>query len=111
MLSTVEKVLFLMRAPVTAEAPTDALARLATVAVEVELALGARLFAVGDAADALYVVLDGAVRVEGIEAPPRLLGAGDVIGGLALFSGAPHTTTATAVVTTHALRVDRAELD
>jgi CRP-like cAMP-binding protein len=111
MLSTVEKVLFLMRAPVTAEAPTDALARLASLAEEVELPLGARLFAVGDAPDALYVVLDGAVRIEGIEAASRLLGPGDTVGGMALFAGAPHTATATAVVSTHALRIDRADLN
>jgi len=109
-LTTVEKVLFLLRAPVTADAPTDALARLATVANEHELAMGARLFAVGDAIDAIYIVLDGAVRVEGIESPSRLLAAGDVVAGLEAFGDGVHAETATAVVSTRLLRVERAEL-
>ena len=44
MLSTVDKVLFLMRAPATADATTDALARLAALAEEIEIAPGGRLF-------------------------------------------------------------------
>jgi CRP-like cAMP-binding protein len=110
MLSAVEKVLFLMRAPVTADCSTDALARLATVAHELEAPLGERLFAVGDAPDALWVVLDGAVRVEGIEVPSRLAGPGDFIGGLALFSDGAQAATASTAVTTRLLRIDRADL-
>jgi CRP/FNR family transcriptional regulator len=109
-LSTVDKVLFLLRSPVTAEATTDALARLALVAQELEVEKGTRLFTVGEEPDALYVVLDGAVRIEGIEVPSRLVGPGELVGALALFSPGPHLATAQTVVATHLLRVDRADL-
>jgi CRP-like cAMP-binding protein len=110
MLTTIDKVLFLLRAPVTAECTTDALARLAQVAREVELSMGQRLFTVGEPADAMYVVVDGAVRVEGIEVPSRLVSAGEFVGGLAVFADAPHHASATAVVTTRAMRLDKLEL-
>lgn len=110
MLTTIDRVLFLLRSPVTAECTTDALSRLAQVAQEVELSIGQRLFAVGDTADALWIILDGAVRVEGIDVPSRLLSAGEFVGGLAMFAGGTHQATATAAVTTHALRIDKGEL-
>jgi CRP-like cAMP-binding protein len=110
MLTTVEKVLFLMRAPVTADATTDALSRLAMLAPEVEIALGQKLFSAGDTPDAMYVILDGAVRVDGAEAGSRLAGPGEVVGGVALFGPGPHLASATAVVTTRVLKIERADL-
>src|SRR4051812_14364275 len=110
MLNTVEKVLFLLRAPVTAEATTDALSRLASIAHEAEIPLGEHLFASGDATDSLFVILDGAVRVDGPDDATRLCGAGEFLGGLALFAGDAHAVTATAVVTTRVLRLLRADL-
>lgn len=110
MLTTVDKVLFLLRSPVTAECTTDALSRLAAIAREADAGLGERLFGVGDPCDAMYVVLDGAVRVEGIEVPSRLASAGDFVGGLALFAGGSHQAGATAVVSTRVLRIDKGEL-
>jgi len=110
MLTTVDKVLFLLRSPVSAECTTDALSRLAGIAHEVDVALGERLFGVGDPVEALFVLVDGAVRVDGIEVPSRLASAGDFVGGLALFAGGSHQASAIAVVTTRVLRVDRGEL-
>src|SRR4051794_13442588 len=72
MLTAIDKVLFLMRAGITAEASTDALSRLAAAAHDTETARGERLFSPGDDADALYIVLDGAIRVEVEDASPRL---------------------------------------
>lgn len=110
MLSAVDKVLFLLRAPVTADATTDALARLAQVSQEVELDRGQALFSTGEQPEALFVVLDGAVRVESARAGSRLAGPGDLVGGLALFGADVYLATATAVVSTRLLRVDRADL-
>jgi CRP-like cAMP-binding protein len=110
MLTTVDKVLFLLRSPVTMECTTDALSRLAGIAREVDVALGERPFRVGDPAEAMFVVLDGALRVEGIEVPSRLASAGDFVGGLSLFAGGTHLAGATAVVTSRVLRIDRGEL-
>jgi CRP-like cAMP-binding protein len=110
MLTTIDKVLFLLRAPVTADCTTDALARVAQLAQELELEAGHRLFAVGDTPDALWVVIDGAVRIEGIETDSQLAESSDLIGGLAVFTDAPHVTTAVTLVTTRILRIERADL-
>lgn len=109
MLTTIDRVLFLMRAPVTSEATTDALARLAQLATEVDLPVGERLFGVGELPDAMYLILDGAVRVEGLEVATRL-GPGDAVGGIGLFALGPHVASATAVAATRALKIDRADL-
>jgi CRP-like cAMP-binding protein len=110
MLTTVEKVLFLMRAPITAEITTEALTRLAEVAVDVTLSRGDPLFANADEAIALFIIVDGAVRVDSPSAPSRLAEAGDVVGALPLLAGAPHSGTARALTTTQALRVERVDL-
>lgn len=110
MLTTVDKVLFLMRVPATAQATTDALSRIATFAHELELPAGHRLFAVGDAPEAMFVVLDGAIRVEGIETPSRLAGPGEVLAGLELFAGGAHASSATAAVTSRVLRIPHDDL-
>jgi CRP-like cAMP-binding protein len=110
MLNTVDKVLFLMRSGVTADATTDALSRLAGVARDGELERNTRLFMPGDEADALWVVLDGVVRVDREGAPPRMAEPGDWVGALPLFSGGPHRATATVLTTTRLLRIERADL-
>jgi CRP-like cAMP-binding protein len=110
MLNTIDKVLFLMRAGITADATTDALSRLAQAAREIELARGERLFSPGDDAEALYIVLDGAVRVDAEEAPPRVAEAGDWVGALPLLSGGPHRGTATTLVSTRLLKLERADV-
>jgi CRP-like cAMP-binding protein len=108
-MTVVEKVLFLMRAPATAAATTDALARLAAVAREVDLDAGARLFSAGDAPDALALVLDGAVRIDG-DGAARVCGRGDVVGALPLFSGGRHTATAITLSATRLLCIDPDDL-
>jgi CRP-like cAMP-binding protein len=111
MLTAVEKVLFLMRVPVTAEVSTDALARLASIAAEQELPPGSRLFGIGDPPDALYFVLDGAVRIDAGDGGGRLAQAAELVGGLPLFAGTPHVAQAVAVVTTRVLCVERDDLN
>ena len=110
MLNAVEKVLFLLHAPATALATTDALSRLASIAQEAELDVGEQLFSPGDPTDAMFVLLDGAVRIDGADDATRLCGVGEFVGGLALFAGDAHAVTATAVVSTRVLRFDRADL-
>jgi CRP-like cAMP-binding protein len=109
-LTTVDKVLLLMRTPVTAALATDALSRLATVAHEHELSQGLQLFGAGEAAASLWVIVDGAVRVESGEATTRLAEAGDVVGGLVALVGGVHGVSASALVPSRVLRIDRQDL-
>ena len=70
---------------------------------------GEVIFREGDAPDAAYVVIDGAVEIT-IQTPhgPRLvntLGQSDVVGEAAIFGDVPRTATATAKTRLEALRV------
>lgn len=72
-------------------------------------AAGDVIFREGDAPDAAYVVIDGAVEIS-IQTPggPRVvntLGQSDVVGEAAIFGDVPRTATATAKTRLEALRV------
>jgi CRP-like cAMP-binding protein len=111
MMSVVDKVLFLVRAPLTAGCATDALARLAAVAVEREVAAGEALFAAGDPPEALWILLEGAVALElptGAVIPAR---PGDALAPLEILGAAPLPGTARALAPARLLRVARADLD
>jgi CRP-like cAMP-binding protein len=110
MLTAIDKVLFLMRNGLTQEATTDALSRLAAAARDVELERGERLFQAGDQPQSLWIVLDGAIRVELEGTAPRVAGAGDWVGALPLLAGAPHRGRAVVLVSTRALRLERDDL-
>src|SRR5437870_332601 len=111
MLNTVDKVLLLMRAGITADATTDALSRLAAAAQEVEAARGDVLYRNHEEARALFIVLDGAVRIDMEGAPPRMAEPGDWVGAVPLITGGPHLGMATVLVASHLLRVERAEFE
>jgi len=110
MLNAIDKVLFLMRAGITADATTDGLSRLASVAHDIEVERGTKLFEPGAEPEALWILLDGAVRVDVEGAPPRLAEAGDWVGAMPLLTGGPHRGTASVLCTTRLLRIDRADL-
>jgi CRP-like cAMP-binding protein len=79
----------------------DAIEAIARLCVSRSLRSGELLFEKGEAADALYAVRRGQVRIEtGTEGGRRLtlniLGAGDVFGEVALLDGRPRTADAVA---------------
>src|SRR5689334_10125758 len=111
MLNTVDKVLLLMRAGVTADATTDALSRLAGAAHEMEASRGDVLYRNGEEAKALFIVLDGVVRIDMEGAPPRMAEPGDWVGAVPLITGGPHQGTATVLVASHILRIERADFE
>ncbi|GJD93224.1 Crp/Fnr family transcriptional regulator [Methylobacterium iners] len=69
-------------------------------------------FARGDAADAAYLILEGAaaVTIDGPAGPFRLalLGANALVGEMGILADQPRSATVTAEVATTALRIDRA---
>jgi len=111
MLSTVDKVLLLMRAGVTADATTDALSRLAGAAQEVESGRGDVLYRNGEEPRSLFIILDGVVRIDMDGTPSRLAEPGDWAGAVPLITGGPHQGTATVLVASHLLRIDRADFE
>jgi len=73
---------------------------------------GAVLFREGDPGDALYLVVEGMVRVAvlsagGVEATVALLGPGEFVGDLALLDGRPRSASAIAHRATKTLVVTR----
>lgn len=74
---------------------------------------GATLFRAGDAADSLYIVLSGRLRIytarpDGTQEAIREIGRGESVGELALLTGRPRSATARAVRDTELARFSRA---
>jgi len=106
MLTTVEKVLFLQDVDIFEFTASDDLARIAAVTEHVEVAPGTVLYREGEAADAMYLVLEGRVRFtrdgrEVLSAGPR-----DLFGTWALFDDEPRVVTAKAVESTRLLKLN-----
>lgn len=82
----------------------------------VRLPRGGQVFALGDKADALFLVADGKVKIEregvgGRSLIVRLAGKGDTVGGRALLAGERHSSTAAALCETTLLRIGRDEVE
>ena len=107
MLTVLEKVILLQGVDVFAEVPGDHLATLAAVAEELNLLEGDVLYAEGEAADALYLVLDGGIRLVQGERELSLADQGRAFGTWALFDEEPRLTSAVAAVDSTLLAIDR----
>lgn len=71
---------------------------------------GETVFAEGDAAEAMYFVLDGEVEMQRHGSAMSVEGPGGIIGESALLGGATHTGAAVARSATQLARLDRAQL-
>jgi CRP-like cAMP-binding protein len=109
-LTTIERVLFLQRAPLFQAAPTEALAHVAALARELRLAGGQTLWRKGDRADAVYLVVEGEIVLadEGPE-PTRALPPADLGTAALITPGARRDTSATAAAPTLLLRLTHDE--
>jgi len=107
MLSVVEKVIFLQNVDILAEIPTEQLSHLAAIAEEVSVAGDAAVYEAGEPSDALYVVLEGKVRLHRDGEEITVAETNDAFGTWALFEQAPRVATASATVDTRLLRIDR----
>ena len=54
---------------------------------------------------------DGVVRIDMDGAPPRMAEPGDWVGAVPLITGGPHQGTATVLVASHILRIERADFE
>ena len=83
------------------------LAAVARAGEEVTLPAGHVLVAEGEEGDAAYVLLDGTVTLKRNNRTLTTLGAGEIIGELALLDKAPRTATAACDTECTLLRIDR----
>ena len=79
MITTVEKVLFLKSVELFRDLPGEELATIAEIAEEQPFAAGEPVFAEGEPGDALYLVVEGVVRVHRGARHLAQLGVRDVL--------------------------------
>jgi CRP-like cAMP-binding protein len=106
MLTIVEKVIFLQNIDVFREIPTEQLALMAAIAEEVSYAGGELIYKEHDPADALYVVVEGQIRLHRGEQEITTAKAREAFGTWALFDEEPRVTSATALEDALLLRID-----
>ena len=107
MLSTVEKVLFLKSIELFSQIPGEDLAQVAVIATEEMRERGEEIFAEGEDGDALYLVLDGKVRVHRNDKVIAELGERECFGEMALLDASPRSATVTSLEESHLLKISR----
>lgn len=107
-LSTLEQVLFLREVELFGEVPSEELAAVARIVREVNWRAGDRFIRQGDAADCLYILVEGQVSVviEGVGQVAQR-GPGSVIGEMALISHEPRSAHCIALTDILALQVSQ----
>ena len=107
MISTVEKVLFLKSIDLFSQIPGEDLAQVALISGEENREQGDEIFAEGEAGDALYLVLDGKVRVHRGDRVIAELGERECFGEMAILDAAPRSATVSALANTNLLKITR----
>jgi CRP-like cAMP-binding protein len=107
MITTVEKVLFLKSVDLFRGLAGEELATIAEIAEEQPFAAGEPVLAEGEPADALYLVLEGALKVHKGEKQLALLGVRDVFGETAMLDPEPRTASVTVVKDAVLLKISR----
>lgn len=107
MITTVEKVLFLKSIDLFSQIPGEDLAAVALISTEEQRDQGDEIFAEGESGDALYLVIDGKVRVHKADRVIAELGERECFGEMAILDAAPRSATVTAVSDTSLLKITR----
>jgi len=107
MITTVEKVLFLKSVDLFRALPGEELATIAEIAEEQPFAAGDQIFAEGEPGDALYLVVEGAVKVHKGDKALSQLGEREVFGEMAVLDAEPRTASATVVKDAVLLKIGR----
>ena len=97
MLTVIEKVIFLQNVDVFLEVPTEQLSYLAAIAEEIAYLSGDDIYKADDPSDAMYLVLEGKVRIHRESEEITRAGEKEVFGTWALFDEDLRIVTATAI--------------
>ena len=108
-LTVVERALKLKTVDVLQAASSEDLAQVAQIAEEIDLPANASIYGEGDAPDALFVVISGAIKLTRGSEEIGTVGQGEAFGTWALFDEAPRVASATTTAPTVMLKVDREE--
>jgi CRP/FNR family transcriptional regulator, cyclic AMP receptor protein len=107
MISTVERVLFLKSIDLFSKIPGEDLASLALISSEESRETNDEVFSEGESGDALYLVIDGKVRVHKSDRVIAELAERECFGEMAILDASPRSATVTALVRTHLLKITR----
>ena len=107
MFTTVEKVIFLQDIDIFESTTTENLAHIAAITEEVEFKKDEVIFKEGEFSDALYLVIDGQIKLERENKLVMIAKAKNVFGTWALFDDEPRVVTATISEDSHLLKIDK----
>lgn len=107
MLTTIEKVIFLQEVDVFEHLTTEDLAHLATISEEISIPSDSVIYREGGRPDAMYLVLDGRIRLHKKSEDVMIAEKKEAFGTWALFEDEPRVVTATALEESHLLRIDK----
>jgi len=107
MLTVIEKVIFLQAVDVFEEIPSEQLAYLAAIAEEISCLKDDEIYRADDPSDAMYLVLDGKVKMHRDGRVVTVAGPGDAFGTWALFDEEPRIVMATVIEDAKLLRIYR----
>ncbi|MHC5039053.1 MAG: cyclic nucleotide-binding domain-containing protein [Planctomycetota bacterium] len=105
-LSAIEKVLFLKGTEFFHELGGEYLLHISKVAMESEFSAGETIFKEGDLDRSMFIVVDGAVRIEVHGEEVNVLKNGSCFGEMALLDGKARSASAVASENTHCLKIE-----
>ena len=100
-LLTIEKVVILKSVKIFSETPDEYLVDVANILKEVHAKAGQEIFKKGDIGTAMYIIVEGKVRVHDETREFAVLRDPDVFGELSALDPEPRSATATAIEDTH----------
>ena len=109
MLTVLEKVNILQKAPLFHEVPTESLARLAALAQEVRYEAGSLLYRENDAAESMFALMEGEVVLLRNGQEREKLAPPSEVGALAMLADQSQPDSARATQPTLALQLDQQE--
>lgn len=93
---TLEKILFLREVALFENVPSGELARIAEITEEIVVPKGTKVFSEGEFGDALFLVVDGSIRITLGDRILAQLGTRNYFGEMSLLDGEPRSATAIA---------------
>jgi CRP-like cAMP-binding protein len=107
MLTTVEKVIFLQDVDIFEHTSTEDLAHVAAITEELGFGPNSTIFKEDDISDAMYMVVEGRVRLTRVGQEVMVARHEDVFGTWALFDDEPRVVTATTLEECRLLKIDK----
>ena len=107
MLTTVEKVIFLQDIDIFEFTSTEDLAHIAAITDEVQFQAGETIFEEGEISDAMYMVIEGKVRLTRGDQEVMVAQKKDVFGTWALFDDEPRVASAKTLENSRLLHIDK----